>query len=512
MGSDAVNLLDKNLRKAGVLAHPTSFPSPYGIGDLGEGAYKFIDFLVGSGQSIWQVLPIGPTGYGDSPYQSFSSFAGQPLIISPSKLFEIGLLAEEDLNDRRDWDDHAIDYGPLITYKMAMLQKSFQLFDATKDDSLKNAFKAFCSKEKKWLSNYALFMATKDHHDGVVWTEWQKDIAFPTEESRKKWRMKLAKSVKYYKYLQFIFYKQWFELKDYANNKGIEIIGDTPIFVAFDSADVWADKELFYLDSKGYPTLVAGVPPDYFSATGQLWGNPLYNWDMHQKDGFKWWINKVEGILKIVDTLRIDHFRGFEAYWSVKYGAPNAIAGEWCKAPGMALFEAIQGALGHNLPIIAEDLGVITPEVETLRDTFGLPGMKILQFGFEAVGENSFLPHHFVPNSVCYTGTHDNDTTLSWFDGIEDEAKDKIRRYLNTDGSNIVWDMIRAAWGSVSQSAVVPLQDVMSLGKEARMNTPGVAENNWQWRYTDAMLTTSIMKHLFYLTKLYGRLQDQIIE
>lgn len=507
MGTDAVNLLEINPRKAGVLAHPSSFPSPYGIGDLGDSAYKFIDFLVGAGQSLWQVLPIGPTGYGDSPYQAFSSFAGQPLIISPTKLHEMGLLSQEDLNDIRPFDPKSIDYGPVITYKFELLKKSFLLFDNTDDENIKKDYKSFCSKEKGWLSNYALFMATKDYHEGVVWTEWEKDIAFPTEESRKKWTKKLKKQVKYYKYLQYIFYKQWFELKDYANSKGIAIIGDTPIFVAFDSADVWADKELFYLDNKGYPTIVAGVPPDYFSETGQLWGNPLYNWDVHQADGFKWWINKVKGTLKIVDILRIDHFRGFEAYWAIKFGAPTAIEGEWCKAPGLALFEAIQAALGDNLPIIAEDLGVITPEVEEIRDTFNLPGMKILQFGFEAVDENGFLPHHFVPNSVCYTGTHDNDTTLSWFDGISDEAKDKIRRYMNTDGKSIVWDMIRAAWSSVSRMAVVPLQDIMYLGNEARMNTPGVAEGNWQWRYTEDMLSNSIMEHLYYMTKLYGRIQ-----
>ena len=509
MGSDAVNLLEKNTRQAGVLAHPTSFPSPYGIGDLGDSAYTFIDFLVGAGQSLWQVLPIGPTGYGDSPYQAFSSFAGQPLIISPTKLYDMGLLSLEDLNDIKPWDPKAIDYGPVINYKLDLLRKSFKLFDATEDATIKKAYKSFCTKEKTWLNNYALFMATKDFHDGVVWTEWDKEIAFPTEASRKKWTKKLAKEINFYKFIQFIFYKQWFELKAYANNQGISIIGDTPIFVAFDSADVWADKELFYLDKKGYPTIVAGVPPDYFSETGQLWGNPLYNWEVHAADGFKWWINKVEGTLKVVDTLRIDHFRGFEAYWAVEYGAPNAIEGEWCQAPGMALFEAIQADLGPDIPIIAEDLGVITPAVEALRDTFDLPGMKILQFGFEAVDENNFLPHHFVPNSVCYTGTHDNDTTLSWFDGITDEAKDKIRRYLNTNGDNIVWDMIRAAWGSVSRMAIVPLQDVMYLGAEGRMNTPGVAAGNWQWRYTEEMLNKDIQQHLFNVTKLYGRLQDQ---
>lgn len=512
MAAQAGQSLDKTIRKAGILCHPTSFPSPYGIGDLGDGAYKFIDFLAGAGQTLWQVLPIGPTGYGDSPYQSFSSFAGQPLIISPGKLHDMGLLAPEDFNDIRPWDASAIDYGPVITYKLQLLKNSFTLFDVTEDDAILKAYKTFCRQEKQWLNDYALFMAAKDYHGGVMWTEWDAEIAFPTEAAKKKWAKKLAKSVKYYKFLQFIFYKQWFELKDYANARGIAVIGDTPIFVAFDSADVWANKELFYLDSKGYPTIVAGVPPDYFSATGQLWGNPLYKWDVHEADGFKWWVNKVEGALKIVDILRIDHFRGFEAYWTIEYGAENAIKGEWVKAPGMALFEAIRKDLGHDIPIIAEDLGVITPGVVKLRDTFGLPGMKILQFGFETTEDNGFLPHHFVPNSVCYTGTHDNDTTLSWFGGIDEPAKDKIRRYLNTDANSIVWDMIRACWASVSRMALIPLQDAMYLGGDARMNTPGKPAGNWQWRYTDDMLSDGLRDHLHYVTKLYGRLPEQQAE
>lgn len=508
MGTTPVNAKKENRRKAGILAHPTSFPGPFGIGDLGEGAYNFIDFLEGAGQSLWQVLPIGPTGYGDSPYQAFSSFAGQPLIISPVKLYELGLLVKDDVVYTPSWDPYAIDYGPAILYKTDLLRKAFKKFDTLKDGDLVAEFKAFTRKEKLWLADYALFMATKDHHEGVVWTQWDSEIAFPDEDAKKKWTKKLAKSVKYYKFIQFIFFKQWFELKAYANEKGIAIIGDTPIFVAFDSADVWANKELFYLDEKGYPTIVAGVPPDYFSETGQLWGNPLYDWDKHKETGYAWWIEKVRYTLTLVDTLRIDHFRGFEAYWAVPYGAPNAINGEWTKGPFKDLFYAFENALGKDLPIIAEDLGVITEEVEDLRDSFHLPGMKILQFGFEGIEENDFLPHHFVPNSVCYTGTHDNDTTLSWYMTIPEESRDKIRRYLNTDGHQIVWDMIRTCYGSVSEMAVVPLQDVMNLGGDCRMNTPGVAAGNWQWRYTEDMLNEGIRDHLAYVTKLYGRLQE----
>lgn len=505
MGTEPVNTTDYNPRKAGILAHPTSFPSPYGIGDLGDGAYRFIDFLAAAKQKIWQVLPIGPTGYGDSPYQSFSSFAGQPLILSPDKLIEMGLLSPADTQCSQEWDPCKIDYGPAIEYKFSMLEKAYDNFINGDFDELTKAFNSFSKKQKSWLSDYALFMASKDHHGGIVWTEWDKSISAPTKDSKKTWSRKLSKRVKYYKFLQFLFYDQWFKIKAYANDKGIQVIGDTPIFVAFDSADVWANRELFHLDSKGYPISVAGVPPDYFSATGQLWGNPLYNWKIHQETGYKWWIKKVDYTLKMVDILRIDHFRGFEAYWAVPFGAENAIKGEWREGPHKELFEAFEKALGKDLPIIAEDLGVITEAVEDLRDAFHLPGMKILQFAFETVKENGFLPHQYVPNSVCYTGTHDNDTTLSWYKGIEEESRDKLRRYLNTDGSNIVWDLIRACYGSVSEMAVIPLQDAMNLDSWARMNTPGVAAGNWQWRYTDEMLSDDISGHLSYVTNLYGR-------
>lgn len=509
MGNKQLSISEKNPRYAGVLAHPTSFPSPYGIGDMGDGAYEFIDFLVESKQTLWQVLPIGPTGYGDSPYQAFSSFAGQPLIISPKLLIRMGLLTEEDTLCDRQWDPCRIDYGPVIVYKFQMLEKAFANFDSGSFDELTIKFNDFTRKEKSWLADYALFMATKDYHKGIVWTEWDSSISHPTKESKKAWTNKLAKRVSYYKFLQFIFYEQWFALKNYANERHIKIIGDTPIFVAFDSADVWANRELFCLDSKGYPINVAGVPPDYFSATGQLWGNPLYNWKAHKSSGYIWWIKKVDYTLKMVDILRIDHFRGFEAYWAVPYGSENAIKGEWLKGPHSDLFVAFEEALGENLPIIAEDLGIITDAVEALRDDFHLPGMKILQFAFESVEENGFLPHQYTQNSVCYTGTHDNDTTLSWYNTISEESRDKLRRYLNSDGTNIVWDLIRACFGSVSTMAVVPLQDIMNLDSWARMNTPGIAAGNWQWRYTSNMLSEHMTAHLAYVTTLYGRFSEE---
>ncbi len=360
--SKPVDAMDTSRRKSGILLHPTSFPGPYGIGDLGDNAYRFIDFLTATDQKLWQVLPIGPTGYGDSPYQAFSSFAGQPLMISPDKLVEMGLLRHEDI-EYREWNPEMIDYGPVIEYKTSIYRKAFEYFDNTEDKSLKDDYRNFCTRQREWLSDYALFMAVKDYHSGVVWTEWDPEISSPTDEALKKWNRKLSKEVKYYKFLQYVFFKQWFALKEYANGQGISIIGDIPIFVAFDSADVWANKSLFFLDTKGYPTIVAGVPPDYFSATGQLWGNPLYDWDAHKAEGYSWWAKRISGNLKLVDILRIDHFRGFEAYWAVPYGADTAINGEWCTGPGHDLFYALEEKLGKDLPIIAEDLGVITEEV-----------------------------------------------------------------------------------------------------------------------------------------------------
>ncbi len=492
-------------RKAGILLHPTSFPNPYGIGDLGSSAYAFIDFLQSSGQRLWQVLPLGPTGYGDSPYQAFSSFAGQPLIISPEGLKDLDLLTDSDLADVPDWDPRRIDYGPAIAYKFNLLHKAYDRFKQSNDTLLNQEFEAFCEEESEWLEDYALFMAVKDYHKGVVWTSWTPEIAFPTDAIRDRWFDKLSDQVGFYEFIQFMFNQQWLELKRYANDKDIEIIGDIPIFVAFDSADVWGNKSLYCLDSKGFPKIVAGVPPDYFSETGQLWGNPLYDWPAHKAEGYSWWIRRIAHVLELVDVLRIDHFRGFEAYWAVPYGAPDAIKGEWLKGPGKDLFFALQNALGKNLPIIAEDLGIITPEVEELRDFFHLPGMKILQFAFEDIEENGFLPHNYPVNSVCYSGTHDNDTAIGWYLGTKPESQDRLRRYMNTDAHDVAWDFIRTCYASVSRLAVVPLQDVLALGSFARMNTPGVAMNNWQFRYTPDLLTPALIKRLYDLTDLFGR-------
>ncbi len=501
-------------RRSGILLHPTSFPSPYGIGDIGQSAYDFIDFLEASGQELWQVLPIGPTGYGDSPYQSFSSFAGQPLIINPEDLITLGLLSRDEI-PLMEWDPIRIDYGPTITYKTNILKTAYANFTKNRHEStfsdLAGAYTSFCQEQVYWLDDYALFMAAKDAHDGAVWTAWDHDIAFPTPESRAIWTDKLTDSIDYYRFIQFIFYREWFDLKAYANKKNIAIIGDIPIFVAFDSADVWANKSLFYLDDEGHPTVVAGVPPDYFSETGQLWGNPLYNWEIHKENNYDWWIKRIEYSLRFVDYLRIDHFRGFESFWAVPYGMETAMNGQWWPGPKKSLFFALEKALGKDLPIIAEDLGVITPAVEDLRDHFHFPGMKILQFAFEDLDNNYFLPHNYLPHTIAYTGTHDNDTTLGWYMKAKPENQDKVRRYMNTDGMDICWDFIRTCLFSVSDMAIIPLQDILSKDSASRMNTPGVAAGNWNWRYQTHELNEFISNRLKDLTDLAGRGKDNII-
>lgn len=496
------------VRYSGILVHPTSFPSPYGIGDLGSGAYEFIDFLSASGQRLWQVLPLGPTGFGDSPYQGFSAFAGQPLLISPELLLEAGLLTEEDILEEHapEWDPRKTDYGPVITFKTALFKKAWKAFRHTPDKTLLEEFELFCEEERYWLDDYTLFMACKDDHEGRCWLEWEPEILNPTEKTKKVYREKLADAIGYYSFVQFIFQKQWLRLRDYAHEKQIEIIGDIPIFVALDSADVWADKKQFQLDTKGYPTRVAGVPPDYFSATGQLWGNPLYDWEYHKQTGYKWWISRIRRQLTLTDYLRIDHFRGFEAYWSVPAKEETAINGKWVKGPGADLFHAVEKVLGSDLPIFAEDLGIITPEVEALRDSLGFPGMKVLQFGFGDMTDENYVPHYYTnPNCICYTGTHDNDTTMGWYAAQPELIRDRVRRYGNTDGNMVSLDFIRFCLGSIAKYAIFPIQDLFVMGSDARMNTPGVAADNWSFRYTKEDLTADRQNWLLKTTKLFGR-------
>ncbi len=496
----------KRERVSGILVHPTSFPSPYGIGDLGPGAYDFIDFLERSGQHLWQILPLGPTGFGDSPYQGFSAFAGQPLLVSPDKLIDLKLLTKDDLGDMPKWDPTRVDYGPAIEYKTSLLKKAWQAFYHTPDKTLLEEFELFCEEEKDWLDDYTLFMACKDYHGGKCWLEWEDEIVDPTAGTKALWREKLAERIHYYSFVQFMFQKQWIELRDYAHEKDVEIIGDIPIFVALDSADVWGNKKLFQLDPTGHPISVAGVPPDYFSATGQLWGNPLYDWDYHAETSYQWWIARIRRQLTLTDYLRIDHFRGFEAYWSVPADEETAVNGKWVKGPCEDLFEAISKELGDDLPILAEDLGIITPEVEHLRDTFGFPGMKVLQFGFGDMGDHNYIPHFYTTtNCVCYTGTHDNDTTLGWYQTQPEDVRDRIRRYGNTDGNCVSLDFIRFCMASIAKFAIFPIQDLLQLGSEARMNTPGVAMANWAFRYRAEDLEPWRQDWLLKTTQLFGR-------
>lgn len=492
-------------RYSGILLHPTSLPSPYGIGDLGKGAYEFVDYLEETGQTLWQTLPLGPTGFGDSPYQSFSAFAGQPLLISPELLVKDGLLTEEDIREVPAFDPRQVDYSWVIDYKTRLLERAFERFCDGMAPALQDGFDAFCRENKDWLSDYAFFMAVKALHKGRGWLEWEKELVNPTAAVRKEHEEKLSKEIRYHSFVQYLFFQQWAAVKEYANSKGIRIIGDIPIFVSLDSADVWGNKSLFQLDSNGFPLAVAGVPPDYFSETGQLWGNPLYDWEAQEADGFAWWIARVKQQLKLFDILRIDHFRGFEAYWAVPYGEMTAVNGKWCKAPGKKLFTAIERAFEKKAPIWAEDLGVITPEVEELRDEFGFPGMKVLQFAFEDLEDNEMMPEHHIENCICYPGTHDNNTAIGWYQNISRESREKVSKYTHAGGATIHWDLIRIALSSKARYAVIPMQDVLGLDSSARMNIPGVVARNWAWRFETSQIDPFWTEYLKKLTKESGR-------
>ncbi|HMO57072.1 MAG TPA: 4-alpha-glucanotransferase [Roseiflexaceae bacterium] len=492
-------------RSSGILLHPTSFPSMWGIGDLGAPATAFIDFLVAAGQQIWQVMPLGPTGYGDSPYQSFSAFAGNTNLISPDRLLTEGLLTPEDLADAPVFGSGNVDYGAVIPFKQELLRRSFARFRAGASNTQHLALETFRSANAAWLNDYALFAALKDANGGAPWNTWDPALAFREPAAIATITTTLADEVLFHSYAQWLFFQQWLELKAYANRQGVRIVGDAPIFVAYDSADVWGNRAIFELDEAGDPTAVAGVPPDYFSATGQLWGNPLYRWDALEQRGYDWWIARFQAIFTLVDILRLDHFRGFAGYWSVPAGEVTAINGQWLPGPGATLFEAVERVLG-TLPIIAEDLGVITPDVDALRLQFGFPGMKVLHFAFGGGADQPYLPHNYDTRTVVYTGTHDNDTTRGWWEQASSEIREHVQLYLGRDGHDISWDLIRLAFASVAETAIVPLQDVLALGSEARMNTPGVAGGNWGWRYTPDMLTDAIAERLRLLTQLYGRL------
>ncbi len=496
-------------RSAGILLHPTSLPGPDGIGDLGPEAYRWVNFLAESGCSLWQILPLGPTGYGDSPYQCFSAFAGNPYLVSPALLLEDGLLASEDLADRPEFPPERVDFGPVIQWKITLLDRAYRRFKRSSSQKRKAAFEEFQAANASWLPDFALFMAIKESQGGVSWDNWPEPLRRREPEALAAFSADNADSIQRHIFRQFLFFRQWDALHRYTAGKKIQIIGDVPIFVAFDSADAWSHPELFYFDEHGKPTVVAGVPPDYFSATGQLWGNPLYRWDYHRQTGYAWWVERVKSALSVVDIIRLDHFRGFAAYWEVKFGDPTAEKGRWVPGPGADLFEVIRGALG-SLPIIAEDLGEITPDVIAMRDQLGLPGMKILQFAFAADPEDLFLPHNYVRNCVAYTGTHDNDTTLGWYQSAPENERDLARRYLARSGEDIAWDMIRAVWSSVAVYALAPLQDFLSLGNEARMNYPGRASGNWTWRFPAYALDEMLKARIKETNFLYSRLPEHM--
>jgi len=491
-------------RVCGILLHPTSLPGRFGIGDLGEEAYRFVDRLVQAGQQLWQTLAIGPTGYADSPYASFSAFAGNPMLISPDLLAQEGDLSPADWADLPPFPQDHVDFGWVIPYKTELLRSAARRFFQRGSTERHARFAQFCRENRDWLDDFALFMAVKAEHHMVIWTDWEEGIALRRPEALEAWREKLADEILFHQYLQYQFFQQWQALRRYANERQVKIMGDIPIFVAHDSADVWANPGLFYLDEAGEPTLIAGVPPDYFSATGQRWGNPLYRWDLMEQQGYAWWIDPVRQTFSLVDFLRIDHFRGFEAYWEIPASEPTAVVGRWVKAPGATLFRALKGALGE-LPIIAEDLGVVTSEVVALREEFGFPGMKVLQFAFDSDASNPYLPYNLDHDCVIYTGTHDNDTTRGWFTVQNEGLRHKVSLYLGSDTREIHWDFIRLALSSVADMAVIPLQDLMGLGSEARMNRPGEPSGNWQWRYLPGMLTDELIARLRSLTEIFGR-------
>jgi len=491
------------IRSSGMLVHPTSFPGPYGIGDLGPQSYRLIDFLADAGCKLWQVLPLGPTGYGDSPYQCFSAFAGNPYLVSPDLLIEQGLLSHDDLADMPSWDPAKVDFGKLYHWKPGLLDKAYTRFEAMPHGDIHVEFDQFCTENAAWLDDFALFMALKDSNGGVAWTEWPAEQRERHGEALETARRKFSGKISRQKFRQFLFSRQWFALRAYVHKKGMQIVGDIPIFVAMDSADAWAHPDLFFLDKTGKPTVVAGVPPDYFSPTGQLWGNPLYDWPKHKQTGYTWWIERIRGTLGIVDIVRIDHFRGFAGYWEIPGDAITAEHGRWVPGPGADLFHAIRSALG-DLPIIAEDLGEITPDVVELRDKFGLPGMKILQFGFSGP-DNPFLPHLYTSNCVTYTGTHDNDTALGWYRSAPENERDYYHRYVSRDNADVPGDMLRIIWGSVAVFAIAPIQDFLRLGTEARMNFPGKVGGFWSWRMKEHDLSDQLKNYIRELNWVFKR-------
>ncbi|RMH60107.1 MAG: 4-alpha-glucanotransferase [Bacteroidetes bacterium] len=502
-------------RCSGILLHVTSLPGPYGIGDLGAEAYRFADWLVETGQTLWQVLPLVPVAEGGSPYSSPSTFAGNVLCISPERLVEDGLLTPDDLEDTPAFPADAVDFARVIPFKQALLARAFERYEDGAAPHLQEPFEAFRTAQAGWLEDYALFMALKEAHDGRLWTTWDPALVAREPAALAEARRTHARAIHRHRLWQFLFARQWQALKTYCNERGLRIFGDLPIYVAHDSADVWSNPSLFHLDEAGNPTVVAGVPPDYFSETGQRWGNPIYRWDVMRENGYAWWIERLRAVLTQVDLVRLDHFRGFEAYWEIPASEPTAVNGRWVKGPGDDFFETVRRTLGA-LPIVAEDLGIITDEVRALMARFDLPGMAVLQFAFGSGEDSSFLPPNFKEHLVAYTGTHDNDTVLGWWAHLEEvigaeaaqRTREHVRHYFDLrpgDERELHWRFIEALWTSRARTVVTPMQDVLGLGSEGRMNTPGTDAGNWRWRYEPARLTDAMTERLRRLTADAGR-------
>ena len=503
-------------RVSGILLHPTCFPNSFGVGDIGPPAFEFVDFLREAGQKLWQVLPLNPTGYGDSPFQCFSAYAGNPLLISLEKLQTEGILEVSEICSAPDFPQDFVDFGSVIQWKTRLLNEAARRFLSSARGEERRAFDEFCANNAAWLPDFALFMACKQEQGGISWNEWPAEIAQRDPAAVNSARDRLQEEVLAMQYLQFEFFRQWKEVQAHAHKAGIRIVGDLPIYVALDSADVWTNRENFQLSEGGQPLKIAGVPPDYFSATGQRWGNPIYRWDRLQQTGYRWWIERFRAALQLYDAVRIDHFRGFEAYWEIPGDALTAINGRWVKGPGADFFSVLEREFGE-LPIIAENLGVITPEVESIRERFRFPGMAILQFAFGKDPQGpSFRPHNYSRELAAYTGTHDNDTTVGWWNSSgasdstrtpEDVAKERAfaSSYLNLKDEPIQWVMIRTVFASIADLAIIPLQDVLGLGSEARMNLPGTAKGNWGWRFRRGVLTKELAERLRELARLYDR-------
>jgi 4-alpha-glucanotransferase len=502
-------------RSSGILLHPTSLPGPYGSGDFGVEAFHFVDWLESAGQKLWQILPLGGIGPGNSPYMSSSAFAGNVLLIDLDDLRELGWLEAGELAAHPGFDSQRVDYSVVYHYRMEKLRIAAQRFFAEKPrkgflsglfhgENRHTEFENFCTGEQSWLDDYALFMALAERHHWQDWAHWPDGLAKREKAALEKAAAELAVEIAFWKFCQWNFFRQWRKLKQYANQRSIQIIGDIPIFIAYQSAEVWARQELFELGEDHLPTVIAGVPPDYFSATGQRWGNPLYRWSAHEAEGYAWWVERLRKTMELVDIVRIDHFRGFAGYWEIPASEQTAINGRWMPGPGAKLFDAIQAKLG-TLPIIAEDLGIVTPDVVALLERFDLPGMRVLQFAFGGDDQNPYLPHNYVQNTVVYGGTHDNDTAIGWFDSASPETRAYACKYLASDGTEINWDMIRAASASVADIAIHSLQDVLGLCGEHRMNLPGQAEGYWEWRFTWQQVAPSHAQRLRELTATHGR-------